>query len=138
MMPDTTTEKHWAYDLVGTPWTPEFDCWEFARRVFLDRYGIALPEQAAGVLILAGAAHSTGLRPVDGDEGQEGDLVLMRASTGKRHVGVMIHANGKLGVLHNDGHLSPTGPVGCVSFATLRNLREQGCGAFQFWRRAPA
>lgn len=129
------TQTHWANELIGKPWTPDFDCWEFARQVFRDRYAIDLPEQAAGVLILTGAAHATGLRPIDGGDGQEGDLVLMRTNVGKRHVGVMIEADGKLGVLHNDGHMSDDGPVGSVSFSTLRRLREQGCGAFQFWRK---
>lgn len=131
---ETTATQHWAYALIGKPWSLEFDCWEFARQVFREHYAVELPEHAAGVMILAGAAHTTGLRPFE-DDGQDGDLVLMRASSGKRHVGIMIRANGKLGVLHNDGHQTPTGPVGCVGFSTLRSLREQGCGAFQFWRR---
>lgn len=125
---------HWAANHIGRPWLPTYSCWDFVREVFRDRLGIQLPEEAAGVLILAGAAHSTGLRLVAGIA-QVDDLVLMKNATGKRHVGIFAQANGKVGVLHNDGHMTPTGPVGCVGFSTLHQLHQQGCGDFNFWRR---
>jgi hypothetical protein len=137
--------SHWAAEHIGRPWSPEYDCWAFVREVFHDQFGVDLPEHAAGVLILNGARNDTGLRPHDDDGGQEGDLVLMRTSSGKRHVGVMTFANGRLGVVHNDGHiverfedgvLVARYPVGCVGFTTLKELRETGCGVFQFWRKA--
>lgn len=126
--------SHWAAHYIGRPWLETYRCWDFVREVFRDRLQIELPEEAAGVLILAGAAHATGLRPHEG-EAQADDLVLMRSANGQRHVGVIVHANGKLGVLHNDGCMTEHGPVGCVGFNTLRELRESGHGAFQFWRR---
>lgn len=126
--------SHWAAQHIGRPWLPTFDCWEFVREVFRDRLSIELPEEAAGVLILSGAAHSTGLR-VARTIGQVDDLVLMRRADGRRHVGMLAMANGRIGVLHNDGHLSDHGPVGCVGFSTLHQLTERGYGQFQFWRR---
>jgi hypothetical protein len=126
--------RHWAYGLIGLPWSPEFNCWALMRHTFRERLQIELPEEAAGVLILTGAAHTTGLRPHAG-LGQADDLVLMRMLDGRRHVGMLIHANGKLGVLHNDGHMTEGGPVGCVGFSTLRELAQHGFGDFQFWRR---
>lgn len=137
--------SHWAASHIGRAWSPEFDCWAFVREVFQDRHGIALPEHAAGVLILNGARNDTGLRPHEDDGGQEGDMVLMRTGAGKRHVGVMTFANGRLGVLHNDGHVAERKRqagvidrwnVGCVGFTTIKELRANGCGLFQFWRKA--
>lgn len=125
---------HWAASHIGRPWLPEFDCWGFVREVFTDRLGIDLPEVAHGVLVLTEAAHSTGLR-VANSIGQVDDLVLMRSDGGKRHVGIMAAANGSIGVLHNDGHMTERGPVGCVGFSTLHELTLRGFSQFQFWRR---
>jgi len=125
---------HWAQNLIGLPWSPEQNCWWLVRKIFRDRLQIELPEEAAGVLILAGAAHDTGLRPHEG-LGQADDLVLMRFRDGRRHVGVMVQANGKVGVLHNDGYMTPAGPVGCVGFNTLHELTRAGMRDFTFWRR---
>lgn len=126
--------KHWAADLIGMPWKPEFNCWNLMQLTFKMRLDIDLPDEASGVLILSGAAHSTGMRVVDG-LAQENDLVLMRCMDGRRHVGMFIQANNKQGVLHNDGRMTEFGPIGCVGFDTLRKLAEAGCKDFQYWRQ---
>lgn len=127
--------KHWASDLVGLRWTPEFNCWQLVRRVFLERFCIAMPEHAAGVLRLTTAAHESGWRPAAAPARAD-DIVLMRTLSKRRHVGVIVSVNRRTMVLHNDGCMMAAGPVGQVVLTSLAALREQGCRDFEFWRRA--
>jgi len=34
------SERSWALDYIGINWTPDFNCWDFAKWVLLDRLGI--------------------------------------------------------------------------------------------------
>lgn len=125
---------HWAHQLVGTPWSEQFDCWALVRRVFREQHGIALPEHAAGVLSLSEAAHASGWRPADAPP-RAGDVVLMRTMQKRRHVGVLVEVNRKTMVLHNDGRMTKHGPIGQVVLSSLSDLVEQGCNDFEFWRK---
>lgn len=128
--------KHWAYELIGLQWSPAYSCWAFVRQCAQIRLGITLPEEAAGVLALTEAAHASGFRLVKGLAILD-DIVLMKDARSRRHVGWFAEANGKVGVLHNDGHLLADGEscTGCVGFDTLHELTRQGMKDFEFWRR---
>ena len=130
-----SADRHWASAWIGRPYTEAFRCWDLVRLYFKERHGVEMPEHAAGVLNLRTAAQASGWRPVKSLAAVD-DVVVMTDPRGERHVGVFIEADGKVGVLHNDGHLSPTGPVGCVGFNTLHELTQGGCKDFEFWRRA--
>lgn len=133
----------WAAPLIGIPWQPgakgpqSFDCWGLVQYVFLTQFSIVLPDYAGDVLSIKDAANSNGWRRV-GTISQGNDLIVMRNPQGERHVGMMIPANGRYGVLHADGHLKRGKPVGQVAFSTLHELTECGCSEFEFWRNVQA
>lgn len=128
--------NHPAPSLIGRPYAPNFRCWDLVRLVFVDWFGVHMPEHAAGVLHLKAAAEASGWRRAEAPAAPD-DIVLMRNARGDRHVGVVIKADGEVGVLHNDGYLMPNGqPVGGVVFNTFRELERIGCKDFEFWRRS--
>lgn len=134
---------HWASPLIGKPWLscaegPDaFDCWGLVRWVFEHRHGVSMPRLALNrtdnVPALIAAASVSGWRPVSGPPAVD-DIVLMRGRQG-RHVGVMIFANGRLGVLHANGTNTPKGPKGQVVFQSLAGATADGYGDYEFWRR---
>lgn len=127
--------NHWANSLIGRAWTREFKCWDLVREVFSIRHGVTMPEEACGVLALKSAAQVSGWRPAR-EHAMPDDIVLMRNARGNRHVGVMIEANGRLLVLHNDGFTDEHGvDQGSVVATPLRVLAAEGCSNFEFWRR---
>lgn len=133
---------HWAFSLIGRPWAPgaqgpgAYCCWGLVRHVLELRHGITLPlavESNPGAL--RQVAHTYGWRLVDGPA-QADDVIQMTGPTG-RHVGVMVQANGRLGVLHANGCMTARGPRGQVEFQTLAEATADGYGEYGFWRRAP-
>jgi cell wall-associated NlpC family hydrolase len=135
--------RHWASGLIGKPWAPgahgpdAFCCWGLVRWVFELRHGLTLPlvvedETAA----LRQVAHAHGWRRVDGPA-LDGDVIQMRGPLGKRHVGIMVLANGHVGVLHANGTNDVRGARGCVEFQTLAEATADGYGDFELWRCAP-
>ena len=127
--------RHWAQDLVGLAWSAEFKCWDLVRRLVAMRQGVTLPEAAHDVLGIKAAAREFGWVLTRG-LAQIDDIVLMTKPDGQKHVGYVVEADGRIGVLHNDGHQTPAGPVGCVGFDTLESLTRAGCSGFEYWRRA--
>ncbi len=128
---------NWTHELIGLPWSPQFDCWGLVRRVFKERHGIDMPEHAAGVLRITEAAHVSGWRPVQPPAfPQEHDIVLMRNLRKERHVGVIVRANRRLQVLHNDGCMADGRPTGAVRLQTLAQMMSEGCSGIELWRRA--
>lgn len=130
--------SHWAAGLIGRPYARPADppttfcCWSLVRHVFRVRYGIEMPVVAVAdgsadnVLAIKRAAEVSGWRPAEGAP-QDGDIVLMRGVDG-RHVGVMVQANGGLGLLH--------AVLGAgVCFQGLREVSAVGFREFEFWRR---
>lgn len=101
---------HWAADLIGRPYRrgasgpADFDCWGLCRHVFKTQYGIEMPVVAVAdgsadnVASIKRAAAVSGWRPAEPPVADR-DIVLMRGPDG-RHVGVMVAANGGLGLLH--------------------------------------
>jgi cell wall-associated NlpC family hydrolase len=143
-----TAMTHWAAGLIGAPWRAgasgpgAFDCWGLVRFVFEHRHGIVVPPVVLAVLggtvvdnvaAIKHAARTSGWHAVEGPP-QADDVVLMHGIKG-RHVGLMVQANGQLGVLHANGYQSPAGPVGCVVFEPLAGASAGGYGDFEFWRR---
>jgi cell wall-associated NlpC family hydrolase len=98
--------QHWAAAYVGTPYRPgETDCWNFARRVWREVFGLDIP--AAGVDVgdqralrraLAGHDELRHWREVD--HPRDGDAILMGRSARPCHVGVWAD-DGFGGVLHS-------------------------------------
>lgn len=123
---------HWAAGLIGKPWQanacgPEaFDCRGLVNWCVQLRFGEALPTPET--------VHRSAWRQVSGVP-QADDVVLMAGPHGA-HIGFMVHGNGRLGVLHADGHHSAAGPVGAVRFQTLIESTSGGYHRHQFWRHA--
>jgi len=126
------TTKHWAFDLIGVPWEPvtrgphAFDCRGLVDWCCRLRFDEALPSLES--------VHASNWHRID-DAPRADDVVLMQGPHG-RHVGFMVEADGRLGVLHADGHQTERGPVGCVSFHGLADATAGGYHHYEFWRRA--
>jgi cell wall-associated NlpC family hydrolase len=86
---------HWAMAYLGTPWVAgETDCWNFARRVWRERFGRDVPPVGVDVAspldtrrALRDLMHAEWL-PTDAP--QEGDAVVMARGTAPCHVGVYL------------------------------------------------
>jgi len=99
---------HWASFYVGTPWVAgQSDCWHFARQVWGERFGWAVPpvpveatDPRAARRAFAEAPQATGWVPVAGTPG-EGDGVLMARGRYPSHVGVAIELPEGAAVLHS-------------------------------------
>jgi len=136
--------KHWAAEFIGRPWSPTFNCWSLVREVFLVRWGVEMPELGVGevhaadnVALLKAAAEVSGWRPADGPA-QDGDIVLCRDLTGKRHVGVMIEQRGCLLLMHNEGYMSLRKGVSVPIGSVLAQLLHEAIQLteIELWRRA--
>lgn len=94
---------HWAAQYIGTPWVAgESDCWNFARRVWAEQFGVSVPEipwdgdPRDQIAAFAGSAERAlwleVLRP------REGDAVLMARGRYPCHIGIWL---GTGGILHS-------------------------------------
>jgi|GEM_PF-1693662 len=130
---------HWAARFIGHPWTPATDCWWLVREYFAQRHGIAMPHvdvrACDNTEALRHAVRASGWVPAQG-EPREDDVVVMSSPFHRRHVGVMVRADGRLGLLHNEGSDGARGPRGGVVFQTLADATSDGYGNFSVWRRA--
>jgi len=126
--------KHWAYDFIGQPWTPSRNCWWLVQEVFRLRYGVEMPVACVGAPTLFQAATVSGWRRGELPP-QDGDIIVMEGPRG-RHVGVMIEVDGRLLLLHNDGHWTPGGAVGSVVAQPLKDATAGGYGKFAAWRKS--
>lgn len=132
---------HWAIDYVGLPWAfgaqgPEaYDCWNFVREVQKTHYGLELPTveytldwRVAGRELEANAERDNWVQI---DKPADGCVALMARSKLPVHIGVVIKANGRLGVLHC---LQGAGVV----FHLLTSLPGAGWGRLTYFVRRPA
>ena len=124
---------HWALPLIGQPWTPERNCWWLVRHVFKEQMGIDLPLVQVGgtddaAASIRAASQASGWRPCAAADPREFDVVTMQGPLGK-HIGVMVNANGFIGLLHN---LEDIG----VTFQKLSEVQSIGYRNFEFWRHA--
>jgi hypothetical protein len=139
------SSAHWAWPLIGQPWSPARNCWWLMREFFRMRHGLEMPVVAVGelgagesenVAAIKLAARSSGWRPVLGMPSREDDLVVMEDAYGRRHVGVAIQVDGRLLILHNAGSMGPAGPTGGVVAQRLPELIDDGFKNMVVWRRA--
>lgn len=144
----TPTAPHWAAELIGKPWRSRasgphaFDCWGLVRHVLRLRHGLEVPDVLGGLSDAAIDVASAIKRHAQAggwhrmpEPMADGDVVLMQGPRG-RHVGIAVRADGRLHVLHADGHDTPRGPVGCVVAQSLADAVAGGYHSFELWRRA--
>jgi len=129
------TARHWAAGYIGRPWVAgRSDCWNFARTVWAEIFGLDVP--AVQVDVTSALAARRALR--DGGRtgwtrvgrAEEGDAVLM--STGARpcHVGVFAAPDGCDGIVHS---VEGAG----VIWTPLNRIGALGYQVAGFWRREP-
>ena len=132
----------WAAEQVGTPWTPDFNCWALVRKFFADRHGVTMPDVAIGdlsdaaldnVSAIKRAAMASGWRRIEGDARAD-DLVLMRTPSGRRHIGLCVGLGAQTYVLHNNGCMTAMGACGMVEVESLDDLMRDGFSGFEAWR----
>jgi cell wall-associated NlpC family hydrolase len=139
---------HWAAMYLGRPWRsgargPDaYYCWGLLQALCKRRLGLEMPEVATGTeqqqfpaILEAARGQGWHLVPV-GDGPRADDIVLMRNRWGDRHCGFMVEADGRLGVMHADGHNTERGPIGEVVFETLAQAMNGGYSRIEFWRHA--
>lgn len=102
--------------------------------MFREQLGIDMPlvdveqvDTPENVAAIKRASSSSGWRPAGSDEPREWDVLLMRGPLG-RHVGVVVVANGRLGLLHNTEEMG-------VCWQPLDDVRRLGYRQFEVWRR---
>lgn len=139
--------------LIGTPWTPEHNCWWLVRHWFHQVVGSDLPDID---VLDAGADHhgqiahvcaAGALRFVGDALAQPGDIALLRnPGSGARHVGVLLWANGELCLLHSEGAVdaaasAQAGRVVCTGPGVVCEPLVQALGRYhglELWRRVCA
>jgi len=128
--------RHWAAPYIHRPWQlgaegpAAYDCWGLVRAVQREHFGRELPPLDAGLQAIT-AGWQPGVSPGRGDGG---DIVEMRSARGP-HVGVLIVADGRDGVLHAVGHRDADGrDHGDVCFTPIEQLGALGLGRLRFWR----
>lgn len=110
--------NHWARQYIGRPWAPDadgpdrFSCWGLVRHVFRTRHAIEFPHVAVAelddktldnVAAIKQAARASGMRPLSQRQQLQPideDIILMRSLL-KLHCGLVVAANGRIGVLHS-------------------------------------
>lgn len=126
-------KRHWGNSYIGMSYVQCGGCWGFVRMVFADQLGIEMQSVATGLAeeaqysAIKAASKASGWRPAPLPPGEH-DILLMRAPDGRRHVGVVVHANGSLGLLHCT-------ETGGPSFVRLMDLARQGYSDIEVWRR---
>lgn len=114
--------KHWAADLIGREYSPDFNCWALVREVVRRRTGFLMPEFDAGIQRLSAGWERC---PVPA---RELDLVVGWDIRKQRHVGIMVAFREGLQMLHN---VEGEG----VIRQTLAEAKGQ-LGGIELWRRA--
>lgn len=120
--------KHWAIKYIGLPYSDEYNCWWMCRKVFREQWNILLPTiaESGNAHIIRETSRDISMRSVPvGTAPQEGDLIIMRSQI-KLHAGVVVYANGHIGVLHST---SQTGVIWQTWAEAIEGM------AAQLWRR---
>lgn len=130
-----------AASLIGLPWRegasgPDaFNCWGLVKHWVVRVHGMDLglvdiAAQASQHRAMA-AAVRTGWQQVH-DAPQEHDIALLRnPGNGGRHVGVLLHANHRLGLLHCEG--CATNPNPGVLWEPMGDVLQRYTG-LELWR----
>jgi hypothetical protein len=123
--------------LIGKPWHPGgtgpdlFDCWHLVREAVRISRGVEIPQLGGDVTRVTRDAHAAGWRRVEFPV-RDGDVIVVRESASRRHVGVVIELDGVLAVLHANGSLRRGAPVGCVERESVPSFL--GGYAAEVWR----
>ena len=135
---------HWAFDLIGRPWAPNergpraFSCWGLLWHAFHSQKGIDLPwvpeKPDRDAAMLRDAAHASGWRPADYPM-REWDVLALRSADGRRHVALVVAANGALHVLHCDGYTIGTKNYGTVKLERFDDIKSY-YKEIELWRQA--
>lgn len=138
--PNVATQ-HWAASFIGLPWVQlaegptAFDCWGIVTFVEREHYGHALPkfgELKGDIAQMRVLARHSGWHRVE--DRKDGDVMFMTSRAGP-HVGVLVEADGQLGLLHAMGYRDGEGrDHGSVVFSPLPSLPSLGYGRFETWR----
>lgn len=111
--------KHWAWDLIGKPYTDgtdglpmdgpgSFNCWGLVRYAFREVRGVEMPlvtidrflsDDAANRAAMREVFSKHGWRPVRDEQPQEFDIALTSNING-RHVGIASHVNNQMHMIH--------------------------------------
>lgn len=129
--------KHWAMEYIGKPWVygakgPDFyDCWGFVCHVQSSKYGIeTLLVESPKTWTEARDQiknHPERQRWLQVETPVDGDVVLMARNKIPVHVGVVIIANDRIGILHC--------AQGCgVVFQSKKELAVSGWGSMTYFR----
>lgn len=125
----------WANKYIGDPWIAgEHDCWAFARRVWLERYGWHVPPVDVDALNNLAAVRAFNAHPERVNwqriaDPVEGAAVLMGKSDRPSHVGIWLDASPSPGILHC---MRGAGVV----FSTPQALAASGYRVLGYYRRA--
>lgn len=134
--PAGSGNAHWAGSYIGEPYVwAENDCWAFARRVWAERFGLAVPavplrESSAMAIVREIERHPERHRWHAVEVPAEGDAVLMAHGRFPSHVGLWVDVDGG-GVLHC---IQPQGVV----LSTPAALMRAGWRRLAFYRRRSA
>lgn len=90
---------HWAHTYIGQAWTPERNCWWLVREAYRRCLDIELPVVPHWRTIRQ-LCRAHRMRRVHDLARQEFDIVIMRTPF-NLHAGLLIVANGRIGVLHS-------------------------------------
>lgn len=129
---------HWAAQYIGRPWGPPgsgLSCWEFTRHVLARHYGAEVPELPDEALRARDWARVAAIAPPGELTARDGDVILLRAS--RSHIGVVVQAGRRLGLLHADGELRAGSPTGHVVWQPIGDAIA-GYLRAELWRRHAA
>lgn len=122
---------HWAQRYIGLPWSPGFTCWDFAVRVWAERFGFEVlpvdiePDDPRAVRrgFERGGERA---RWQEVANPREGDGVLMAKGTRPCHVGVWLDLGGVLHCVEGSGGI----------FTPKPRLGDLGYWVIGIYRRA--
>lgn len=128
---------HWANEYVGIPWSPAgrdydgADCWGLAYLVLRDKFGVDAPQyreyqDTNDVQALAGVVSDSVVQwsPVEPNQEQPGDVVLLRRGRLVCHVGIVVGGGWML-------HLMP-GSNACVESYKSAVWRHRVSGFYRY------
>lgn len=122
---------HWANGYIGLPWSTGFTCWDFAVRIWAERFDLVVapvdvdPDDPRGVRrgFEAGGERA---RWQEVPHACEGDAVLMAKGTRPCHVGVWIDLGGVLHCVEGAGGLfTPNGRLGDLGYRAVGIYRRR-------------
>lgn len=97
--------NHKLRDLVGTPWTPQRNCWWLVREVVRRETGLELPVVSvkhpfdANVKAIKEAVEVLGFKRIERASLPRPGWIVLTRTVLDLHAGIVVEANGRIGVL---------------------------------------